>query len=175
MKYIITCITTFLIRLIRIFPNNDPIMGTMLPFAREKWWKSFLYVVLAMVGFDLITGKLGMWTLWTSLTYGVIALLFVLVFKKMKQLSMSKYIGACIGGVLLFDIITGPIMTSMLFRTPFILTTIAHIPFTIFHLLSGVVYTFLFVPVLDPTINQNLNVVKQTQKIYELIKQKVFT
>jgi hypothetical protein len=162
-KYFIAGTFATLIRLIRLFPNNDPIMSSTLPFARQdKWWKSFIYVISVMFIFDIITNKIGLWTIVTSLTYGML-ILFSSLYLKNTKISLFKYISTSAIIVLIYDLITGPIMSHFIFNMTLLESLIGQIPFTLYHLASGIGYTLLFAPVLDHEINQNFNIVKITR------------
>jgi hypothetical protein len=144
-------------RVLRIFPNNDPIMGFALPFAkRDKWWQAALFAVIAMVSFDFLTMKLGPWTIGTALAYGFIALLFSRYFRRQKSVGLKKYAGSSIVGVLIFDFITGPVMSSFLFRVHFWAAFLGQIPFTLMHLAGAVPLTLLIVPIADPALRKSL-------------------
>ena len=157
-KYVSGLILCTLIRFIRVFPNNDPIMGFALPFARkDKWWQAIAFPVLAMISFDIITAKVGLWTLGTAAVYGFISLLFYYFFKTQKKVNIWTYAKSSIVGVLIFDFLTGPIMSSFLFKMPFAVASIGQIPFTLMHLASAFTYTIIFVPVLDPDIHTNFH------------------
>ncbi len=146
-----------LYRLLRIFPNNDPIMGFALPYARKnKWWQALLFPVLAMVSFDIITMRVGVWTIGTAGTYGLLGLLFWKYFQTKKRVGLKTYAGASIVGVLIFDLITGPIMSSAMFGMPFAIAFVGQIPFTMAHLASATGFTVLVAPVLDPQLRASL-------------------
>lgn len=157
-KYLISLIFCNFYRLLRIFPNNDPIMGFTLPLAcRGKWWHALFFPIIAMVSFDIITMKVGVWTAGTALVYGSIGLLFYKYFRKKKIVSLKTYAGSSIIGVLIFDFLTGPVMSSFMFGIPFSVAFIGQIPFTAFHLASATTFTILLAPVLDPQIAKDVN------------------
>jgi len=142
-----------LYRLLRVFPNGDPIMGFALPMARKgKWWHSLLFPIVAMASFDLLVGRVGIWTLGTSLTYGLIGLAAWTHFSKKKTVKMKNYVKGSVAGVLAFDLVTGPIMSSFMFGMPFSAALIGQIPFTALHLASATAFTLLLAPVLDPQV-----------------------
>ena len=146
-----------LYRILRIFPNNDPIMGCALPLSRKgKWWHSVLFAMIAMVSFDLITARVGIWTIGTALTYGLVAALAWKYFKAKKSVGLKTYAKTSVGGVLLFDFLTGPVMSSFAFRIPFAAAFIGQIPFTMMHLASATALTLVIVPVLDPQLRAEL-------------------
>lgn len=152
-KYLGSLVFCNFYRLLRLFPNNDPVMGCALPFARQyKWWQAMLFPILAMISFDFLTLRLGIWTMGTALTYGFIGLLFFLYFKRKKKIGFKTYASSSILGILLFDFLTGPIMSSIVFRMPFEMAFIGQITFTLMHLASGIILTILIAPVLDPAL-----------------------
>jgi len=131
-------------------------MACILPASRKSVFKAALFAFAAMVFFDIITMKLGPWTLVTSVTYAALALFFAFCFKRLKKVHFRHFIGLSAVGVILFDIITGPIMSTLMFNQPLWFSIIGQIPFTLFHLVSAVSYTFFLVPVLDPDIREEL-------------------
>jgi len=157
LEYLGTLLFSNAYRFLRIFPNNDPVMGSTLAFSRkDKWWQAFLYAVIAMVSFDIITMKLGIWTIGTSLAFGLIAVLFSKYLKNRKKVGLKTYAKSSVFGVLIFDFLTGPIMSSALFRIPFETALLGQLPFTFMHLASAVPLTLLMVPVLDPAIRPGI-------------------
>lgn len=137
-------------RLLRFIPNNDPIMGCMLPFCREgKWWNSALFAFLTMVSFDIVTAKVGIWTLVTAGTYAAIGILFYWYYRGKAKIGIKTYLGSGIAGVLLFDFITGPIMSSWMFGMTFMEALVGQIPFTILHLISVSAFVLILTPLLD--------------------------
>ena len=137
------------LRLFRIFPNNDPIMGFMLPEARKSMLKSALFAFVTMIIFDIITMQVGVWTIVTASVYALFAIGVSFFFKKIKTAKISYYLGAVTIGILIFDIITGPIMSSMLFNQSLMLTIIGQIPFTLMHLVSGLTWVAVIAPFYD--------------------------
>jgi hypothetical protein len=155
-KLILTGILCNLYRLLRFIPNNDPIMGAMLPFSRRgKWWEAGLFAFLTMVSFDLITMKLGVWTIVTGLTYGALGIAFYFAYGKIKRFSIWTYIGGGVAGVLIFDFITGPIASSLMFGMPFLASLVGQVPFTLLHLASVTFFVALLTPLIDRTIVEN--------------------
>jgi multisubunit Na+/H+ antiporter MnhG subunit len=122
----------------------------MLPFARQdKWWNAALFSFITMVSFDLLTGMVGIWTLVTALTYAGLGILFHQIYKNKKKINLKTYLGSGIIGVLIFDFITGPIMSSWMFQLPFEFALIGQIPFTLLHLVSVSVFIVILTPLLD--------------------------
>jgi len=157
-KYLAGLVFCNLYRLLRIIPNNDPIMGFTLPFARQgKWWHSLLFPMAAMVSFDFLVGRVGVWTAGTALVYGLVGLAFYKYFKGRKRVKLKTYAKGSIAGVLAFDFLTGPIMSSFMFGMPFWVSFMGQIPFTALHLGSATAFTLLLAPVLDPQVALEVN------------------
>ncbi len=154
-EFLFGFVFSFIVRFLRVFPNNDPIMGCMLPQARKNAFQAAAFAFLAMLVFDFFTSGIGIWTYVTATTYALLALFFSFYFSK-KKVHYSTYASASIVGVLIFDIITGPLMSSFLFNQSFLFTTLAQIPFTLSHLVSGVSYTLVLAPVFDLDVRKEL-------------------
>lgn len=155
-KYLFGSVACNAYRLLHIFPNSDPLMGFVLPAAKnEKIWKAPLFAFFTMASFDLITGKLGVWTLVTSTTYALVSLLIILEMKKRKT-SIGLFLSRGAFGILLFDTVTGPLMSSIVFRQDIIVTSFLQIPFTIMHLISATFAILIITPLLDVQIMKEL-------------------
>jgi len=155
-KYALSILFCNAYRLLRFIPNNDPIMGCMLPFSKQgKWWQGALFAFLTMASFDLITMKAGVWTIVTAGTYAALGLMFYFAYKKIKQVKLKHYLASGVIGVLIFDFITGPIMSSWLFKISFEAAFIGQIPFTVMHLLTATGFILIITPLLDRAIISN--------------------
>ena len=108
-----------------------------------------------MASFDFITMRVGTWTIVTAGTYASLALLFGLAYNRMKTVKLRHYLGSGISGVLIFDFVTGPIMSSYLFKIPFSVAFIGQIPFTILHLLTVSGFILILTPILDKLVVAN--------------------
>lgn len=175
MQTIASILGSNLLRAIKLFPNNDPLMGFGLPLAKKSIIKATIFAFATMMIFDYFTSGIGMWSWVTAITYSMIMVFAGAIMKILKnnkkEIKMKEYVKINTAGILIFDIITGPIMSSTLFKTPFIVTAIAQVPFTAMHLLSGTIWLIILVPILDPTVNQNLNVIKAINKFTKKIQQ----
>jgi hypothetical protein len=171
LKYLAGLVFCNVYRILRIFPNNDPVMGCALPFARQgKWWHALLFPMIAMISFDFITMRVGIWTWGTALAYGLVGLLAYKYFKGKEKVGLKTYAGASIAGVLIFDFLTGPIMSSFAFGIPFYAAFIGQIPFTVAHLISATSFTLALAPVLDPVLRASVSetVSKNLHRVVEL-------
>ena len=163
-RYVYGAIISEVYRYIKVFPNSDPLMGLILPAARnEPRWKAPLLAFSTMFIFDIFTSGIGAWTWVTSATYALIALAFSL-FLKGRKMGLRGYLGAGTAGVLAFDFITGPVMSSVLFQQSFILTAIMQVPFTVMHLVSAAFSILIITPFLDKDIAAEMNAYVQAAK-----------
>ena len=149
---------TTALRWVRIFPNNDPIMAVMLPCAKQGRVAAVAFPVVAMVLFDILSGRVGTWTAVTAGTYGLLGLAFAFVYaalvRRGRAIGTATFLVSGVVGVLVFDFITGPILSSAMFRMSFAQAFVGQIPFTLKHLASVSAYTIVVSPVLDWTLRQ---------------------
>jgi hypothetical protein len=156
-KYIIGSIISNIYRFLHIFPNSDPIIGFVVPAAKnEKWWKAPTFAFTTMAVFDYFTSGIGIWTIVTSSTYAIIALILHLEMKRKKP-GLKLFVTRGIFGILLFDIITGPGMSTIIFKQDLLTTIIMQIPFTIMHLISGIFAITIISPFLDMQASKEIN------------------
>ncbi|MFH1175074.1 MAG: hypothetical protein V1725_08155 [archaeon] len=153
-KYIIGLAVCFLIRLLPFRPANmEPIMTTTLPFSKKWGWAAgALFGMLSIVLFDLIHPtpgfpRFGIWTLVTAVLYGLVGVAAGLYLKK-REGTILRYTGFAVIATLVYDFLTGPIMSSMIFNMPFSTALIGQIPFTLMHLLGNVIGAAIISPLL---------------------------
>src|SRR3989344_1484918 len=74
LKFFIGLVACLLIRLIPFRPPNiEPILATQMPFSKYYGpYAGFLFAFFSIVFYDLITNTLGIWSLFTAGTYGVL-------------------------------------------------------------------------------------------------------
>lgn len=150
-KYAIGFLVCIVIRLFTRLvplPNIEPVTSTMMPFGK-KWgiWAGAFFGAASIAIFDLITGKLGVWTIVTALMFGLMGVAAGLYLKSRKS-SVGHYVGFSIAATLIYDFITGPIMSSVIFKMPFMVALIGQIPFTIWHLGGNIAFAALISPAL---------------------------
>lgn len=149
---------TTALRWARIFPNNDPIMAVMLPCAKRGRAAAFAFPVVAMVLFDILSRRVGIWTAVTAGTYGLLGLALAFVYaalaRRGRTIGTATFLVSGVVGVLIFDFITGPILSSVMFRMSFAQAFVGQIPFTLKHLASVSAYTVVVSPVLDRLLRQ---------------------
>jgi len=156
LKYLLSILFCNGYRFLRFIPNNDPIMGCMLPFARQdSWWKAPLFAFATMVSFDFITMRVGPWTAITALTYAGLAIMFHFTYKKIGTVKLRHYLGSGIVGVLIFDFVTGVVAGPAMFGIGFAQAAIGQIPFTVMHLITVSGFIIIITPILDRVIISN--------------------
>ena len=156
LKYLLSILFCNAYRLLRIIPNNDPIMGCMLPFSKQgRWWQGALFALVTMVSFDLITMKVGIWTAATGLTYAGLGLMFHLIYKRVGKVRLKHYLGSGVLGVLVFDFVTGVLLGPAMFGMSFAQAFVGQIPFTLIHLVTVTGFVLIITPVLDRAIVSN--------------------
>ena len=128
---------TIAVRFLRVFPNNDPIMGLLARGRRKSLVWMFLFPVLAIVAFDAITGSIGLWTTVTALTYGGVSVLLVFSWSRVAKVTLIGKVWRTIAAVLVFDFITGPVIGTVAWGMSFTASFVGQIPFTLWHLGSA--------------------------------------
>jgi hypothetical protein len=157
-KYLIGFVVCIFFRLVTRavpLPNVEPVTGTLMPFGKRAGWiAGSLFGAASIALFDLVTGKLGVWTIVTAAMFGLIGAAAGLYLKHKKS-SVGQYVGFSIVATLIYDFITGPIMSSIIFKLPFTVALIGQIPFTLWHLGGNIVFAALLSPALYKWVVDN--------------------
>ena len=155
-KYVVGFVACLLIRLIPFRPPNiEPILATQMPFSKAYGKiAGFLFAFFSMVLYDILTGKVGMWTFITASAYGLLGLWASIYFKN-KNNSSWNYAKFAVMGTLAFDIVTGLSVGPLFFHQPFIEALIGQIPFTALHLLGNVSFAVLLSPLIYKFVIEN--------------------
>ncbi|MBP9749822.1 MAG: ECF transporter S component, partial [Candidatus Pacebacteria bacterium] len=108
LKYIAGFAIVFVLRLLPFrLPNVEPVMATMMPFAKRfGMWGGFLFGSLSIVLFDAVTSGWGVWTLITALAYGALGAGAHYFFKH-RESTARNYVVFAIFGTLFYDAVTG--------------------------------------------------------------------
>ncbi len=147
MKFIFGMVVCLFIRLIPFrAPNIEPLLATQMPFSRVYGaWAGFLFGVLSIIAYDLLTSTLGVWTLITASAYGALGIMAHFYFLKFKA-SALHYAGFAVLGTLFFDAVTGLTIGPLLFNQSFAGALSGQVPFTAMHLLGNVSFALLLSP-----------------------------
>jgi len=155
-KYLLSILLCNGIRFLRFVPNNDPIMGCMLPFSKQgRWWQGALFALITMVSFDFLTMRVGLWTGVTAVTYAGLGLMFHLIYKRVGKVKLKHYLGSGVLGVLIFDLVTGVLFGPAMFGMSFAQAFFGQIPFTVMHLVTVTGFVLIITPVLDRAVVSN--------------------
>ncbi len=138
-----------LVALLRVMmaplPNIEPIMLFAIPLAIVMGPISgFVFAFGARSVSDVMMGSVGLWTIYTSLTYGLIGLICGLLSKLKKEWGRLSLTLLSFAMVLFYDTVTS-IFFALQFMIPVPIALINMIPFLILHL-SSCVLVFLFAP-----------------------------
>lgn len=127
-------------------PNIEPILATQMPIAKSFGkFPAFFFGAFSIFLYDALTSSIGIWTLFTALTYGIIGL-WASYYLKNKNNSSVSYIKFAIFGTLFYDAITGLIIGPAFFHQPFVLAIIGQVPFTLWHLLGNIIFAMILSP-----------------------------
>lgn len=136
-------------------PNIEPILAMQMPFSKKYGaLAGFAFAFLSMVSYDLLTDRVGVWTLITATVYGVLAL-FANYFFQNREMSRLNYVKFAVFGTLFFDAITGLSIGPIFFGQSFMQALIGQIPFTLMHLLGNVTFALILSPILYKYIIEN--------------------
>ena len=155
-KYIIGFVACLLIRLIPFRPPNiEPILATQMPFSKAYGKiAGFSFAFLSMVLYDVLTNKVGTWTLITAFVYGFLGLWAYEYFKN-KNNSSWNYAKFAVIGTLTFDIITGLSVGPLFFHQSFMGALLGQIPFTMLHLAGNIGFAIILSPLIYRFIIEN--------------------
>jgi hypothetical protein len=100
------------------------------------------------------TSTVGLWTLTGTLTWGLVGFLFTLQKPNGSPLTFAK-LG--IAGTLIFDTITGPVLSPLIWPMPFWDSLVGQVPFTFKHLIGIAAVSLILAPLLFPSVNKALS------------------
>jgi uncharacterized membrane protein len=156
-KYVVGLITVLFIRLLPRPPNVEPVMSTMMPFAK-RWGKyaGLLFSALAIILFDVVTGTIGYWSIMTVASYSLLGFIAGIYFTK-KRNKTYHFVGFAIIGTIIYDAITGIGTGILFFNMPLSVTVAGQIPFTLYHLAGNIVLSATISPLLYKWVVKNPN------------------
>ena len=153
---------TMLTRLFQFFPNVEPILAGTLPFAKKQGpWTGAAFAFLALASFDFVSGRLGLWTLYTGITYALVGYAGGKYFED-KGLELRHRLGFAIGATLFYDAVTA-LLFGWQFGQPLMVTLAGQVPFTLYHLLGNVAAVTLLTPLLNAALVENPQLDAMTQ------------
>lgn len=149
LKYVIGFVVVFALRLLPFrVPNVEPVMATMMPFAKRFGaWGGFLFATLSIVLYDAVTSGWGIWTLVTALAYGLLGVMAHYYFIH-RESSAKNFVIFAVYGTLLYDALTGLTIGPLFWHQPFMVALVGQIPFTLLHLVGNVTFAAIVSPAL---------------------------
>jgi len=128
-----------------------------MPFSKNYGWQaSFVFSFLSIAFFDIFSQKIGIWTLVTGATYGLLGIGSYFYFQKRKSTALN-YLKYAIVGTIIYDAITGLTVGMLVFKMPFMVALTGQIPFTISHLLGNIFFSITLSPALYKWVVNNKN------------------
>ena len=156
LKFLIGWAVCFLFRLIPFrIPNVEPILATTMPFSKNYGWKaSFVFGFFSIALFDAVTMKMGIWTVVTGVTYGLLGGFSYLYFRN-RESNPLNYLKYAVIGTLAYDALTGLTIGPLVFKMPFMMALTGQIPFTINHLIGNIILSLTLSPALFKWVVNN--------------------
>lgn len=137
-------------------------MTTTMPFSKKwGWLAGAIFGFLSIFIYDLINptigfARIGIWTFVTAIMYALVGIAGGFYLKN-KENKIRYYFIFAVIATLVYDFITGPIMSSLIFHMSFAQATIGQIPFTIMHLLGNIIGAVVISPLLYKWVINNKN------------------
>ena len=137
-------------------------VASMLLFPFFKGRYAFLagaaaYSLVDIVPFLMGYPTLGLWTLTSAISWGIVGFLFTLQKPNGSPLSFAK-LG--IAGTLVFDTLTGPIASTFVWGMPFMDALVGQIPFTFKHLVGFAALSIILAPLIFPVVSRRISSLK---------------
>lgn len=137
-------------------PNVEPLLATIMPFSKKmSLISSNIFIILSIFVYDFFTAGIGSYTYSVALTY-ILITLFAYRFFKTKVGSIKNYAVFSILSILFFDIFTGLIIGPIALGQSFYVALIGQIPFTMLHLMGGVLFSIVLSPLIAKFLDTDL-------------------
>ncbi len=148
-KYMLMFLIALAIRLIPFrAPNVEPIMAAIMPLGKAYGKiMAFAFGFLSIVLFDSVTSGIGIWTLVTGITYGMLGLGATYYFKN--RSGRMSYVSYAVIATIFYDAITGLTIGPLFFHQSFMVSLVGQIPFTLLHLLGNVSFAIVLSPMIE--------------------------
>ena len=126
-----------------------------MPFSRAYGaYAGFVFAFASMVLYDIITGKVGIWTFITALAYGLLGVWSAVYFKGKKN-NAWNYAKFAFMGTIAFDAVTGLSIGPLFFHQSFMQSFVGQIPFTLMHIAGNVGFALIFSPLIYRFVIEN--------------------
>ncbi len=162
-KWLLGLVFTIAFRLVPMpLPNLEPVIAATLPFAKKMGrLAGMLFAFLALVSWDFISGRVGLWTIYAGLAYAAVGYSAGRFFAN-RKMGMKNRVGFAVVATVFYDAVTA-LLFGWQFGQPLAVTVIGQVPFTAYHLLGNAIAVAVLTPVIDAAIVENkaLNLVLQ--------------
>jgi hypothetical protein len=153
-KYTLAFLFCVFVRILPKPPNIEPIMTASMPFAKEfGGYTGFLFAAFSIIALDVIMGRVGYWTVYTSLAYGVVGYAAWWWLNK-KEAKGKDYLVFAFFATIFYDVVTA-LVFGVQFGQSLEATFMGQIPFTLYHLLGNLPMAYFLSPLLHKWIVAN--------------------
>jgi len=147
-KYMLTLFFCIFVRILPRPPNIEPIMGASMPVAKGFGkYSGFAFAAFSVVALDFIVGRVGYWTVYTALAYGIVGYAAGAWFARKKEVRGREYAEFALFATIFYDAVTA-LAFGMQFGQSLEATITGQIPFTAYHLLGNLILAYFVSPVL---------------------------
>lgn len=154
-KYILALLFCVFVRILPRPPNIEPIMSASMPISRRFGSCSgFIFAAFSVVALDFIVGRVGYWTVYTALAYGMVGYAAALWLSRKKEVKGREYAEFALFATIFYDAVTA-LAFGMQFGQNLEATIIGQIPFTAYHLVGNVILAYFVSPLLYKWIVAN--------------------
>lgn len=149
LKYIIVFLGVMLIRLIPFrAPNVEPLLAALMPLTKRFGaLEGVVFALASIILYDALTAGLGIWTLVTAAAYASLAVGAHVYFMR-REPSRGNFIRFSVVAIIAYDAVTGLTVGPLAYGQTMSAALVGQIPFTILHLLGGVLFAAVLSPLL---------------------------
>ena len=154
-KYVLALLLCVFFRILPRPPNIEPVMSASMPFAKEfGGYAGFAFAAFSMITLDFASGRVGYWTLYTALAYGVVGYMAGAWLSRKKEAKGMDYAKFAFFATIFYDAVTAAAF-GMQFGQSLQVTLIGQIPFTLYHLLGNLTLAYFASPLIRKWIVTN--------------------
>jgi len=149
LKYIIVFLGVMLIRLIPFrAPNVEPVLAAVMPLTKRFGaLEGVVFALASIILYDALTAGLGIWTLVTAAAYAGLAVGAHFYFMH-REPSRGNFVRFSIVAIIAYDAVTGLTVGPLAYGQTLSAALVGQVPFTILHLLGGVLFAAVLSPLL---------------------------
>jgi hypothetical protein len=156
-KSVVLFLGVLFFRLIPVRPPNvEPLLAVIMPFSKKfNLLISNTFIILSIFVYDFLTAGIGSYTYSVALSYVIIGL-FAYKFFENRKGSIKDYALFSVGSILFFDCLTGLVVGPLALGQSFSVALIGQIPFTLLHLMGGVMFSIILSPLVAKFLETDL-------------------